>query len=208
MSTLPKTPLVIVSVGTDHHEFHRMIEWMDAWSPKSDVQVMIQRGTSKASESWESRELIPYKELLSLFGSATVVVSHGGPSTVMDARYCKKLPIVLPRNPEFGEHVDHHQMEFAQHLDRNNVALVVDSMEQLHEALDRALANPKSMEIDATDGAIEGVVEFANVLDHLLETATPVYAEVDGETGEILSEESMADEVVGEESLELNLGER
>lgn len=202
MSASSKTPLVIVSVGTDHHEFNRMIEWMDAWTPKSDVQVVIQRGTSKISEAWESRELIPYKELLSLFGSSTVVVSHGGPSTVMDARYCKKFPIVLPRNPEFGEHVDHHQMEFAQHLDRNKVALVVDSMEKLHAALDDALENPSSMEIDSTDGAIEGVVEFANVLDQLLETSTPVYAEVKNEG--ILN--SSADTV--EENLELNVGDR
>lgn len=177
MTDSSRTPLVVVSVGTDLHEFDRMIDWMDAWNPQFDVQVIIQRGTSKYSYAWDSRELIPHAELLDLFRAATVVISHGGPSTVMDARYCKKFPIVVARNPEFDEHVDEHQMEFAKHLDRNGVAKVIDSQDEFYAALNEGIANPSSMTIETSDGAIAGVVEFASVVDGLLGTTTPVYAE-------------------------------
>ena len=77
----------------------------------------------------------------------------------------------------FSEHVDGHQMEFAQHLDRDGIALVVETEQDLHTALDRAIADPESMLIDDTSSKIDGVINFGEVLDELLGISTPVYQE-------------------------------
>jgi UDP-N-acetylglucosamine transferase subunit ALG13 len=103
---------------------------------------------------------------------ATAVVSHGGPSTVMDARMAGRLPIVVARDPMRGEHVDDHQRRFAAHLRRHGLAKVVDEERELHRLLDAALASPAEFLVahDATE--ITGVVEFGRRVDDLLGTAT------------------------------------
>lgn len=166
---------VIVAVGTDHHPFDRMIKWIDSWSDKHPgVSVLVQRGTSTPTVACKSVELLPHPELCERFARAIAVVSHGGPSTVMDARMAGRLPIVMARDPRFGEHIDDHQMRFAAHLDRHELAEVVDQEEALHAALDRALSAPDDFSVPVDASAITGVVEFGRVMDQLLGTSTPL----------------------------------
>jgi UDP-N-acetylglucosamine transferase subunit ALG13 len=166
---------VVVAVGTDHHPFDRMIRWIDSWSDKHPgVSVLVQRGTSTPTEACPSVELLPHPELCERFAKAIAVVSHGGPSTVMDARMAGRLPIVMARDPQFGEHVDDHQMRFAAHLDRHQLARVVDQEDALHAALDAALAAPDNFTVPVDASAITGVVEFGRVMDQLLGTKTPM----------------------------------
>lgn len=171
--TTLKASTVMVAVGTDHHPFDRMIAWIDSWSAANpDVTVLVQRGTSNPTEVCPSVELLPHPELCERFARAVAVVSHGGPSTVMDARMGGRKPIVMARNPEHGEHVDDHQMRFAEHLKRHDLAAVVDQEDALHAALDAALANPDDFSVPVEGAAITGVVEFGRVMDELLGTKT------------------------------------
>ncbi len=160
---------VVVSVGTDHHRFDRLIGWMDEWRRANlGVTVLIQRGTSARSEMGGCHELIPHADLLQRFAEATAVVSHGGPSTVMDARMSGRFPIVMARNPAYEEHVDDHQMRFADHLKKHGVADVVDTKQGLFDALDRAMTNPDAYTVPVTDAAAEGIHEFGRLVDGLM----------------------------------------
>lgn len=165
---------VIVAVGTDHHPFDRLVTWVDQWAAvHPEVTVLIQRGTSAVPESCASAELVPHPELCERFAMSTVAISHGGPSTVMDARLAGRLPIVVARDPALGEHVDDHQQRFAQHLVRHQLALVVDERDELHALLDRSLVAPDDFSV-AHRSALVGVAEFARQLDGLLGTETPL----------------------------------
>lgn len=168
---------VVVSVGTDHHPFNRLISWMDQWRDlHPDMKVVIQRGTSALSRQGDCRRLIPHEDLCELFARASAVVSHGGPSTVMDARMAGRMPIVVARDPELGEHVDGHQMRFAQHLARNETAVVVETMEGLFAVIDQALAHPRDFAVNVGTEAAAGVHRFGTVVDELLGTSTPIVA--------------------------------
>ncbi len=163
-----------MSVGTDHHRFDRLIGWIDDWRDlHPDVVAVVQAGTSAPSRH-DCRELIPHGELLELFRGATVVVSHGGPSTVMDARMSGRLPIVVARNPAYHEHIDEHQMRFAEHLARHGVAVVVDNRDDLFAVLDQALADPDAFSVAADHGNATGVTSFARAVDSLIGTRTPL----------------------------------
>lgn len=170
------TAQLVVSVGTDHHRFDRLIAWIDDWRDlHPDVVAVVQAGTAAPSRHG-SRELIPHGDLLELFRRAAVVVSHGGPSTVMDARMSGRLPIVVARNPAYHEHVDEHQMRFAEHLDRHGVAVVVSDREALFSAIDRAIDDPSVYAVIADHGNAAGVTEFARAVDRLIGTRTPLAA--------------------------------
>lgn len=169
---------VMVAVGTDHHPFERMINWIDAWAAANpDVSVLVQRGTSVETAECSSVELLPHPDLLERFARADAVISHGGPSTVMDARMVGRYPIVLGRNPEYGEHVDDHQLRFADHLRRHDLAEVVETEAALHAAIDDALANPLDFSVPVDGAGLPGVVEFGRTLDRLLGTSTDLGAE-------------------------------
>ncbi len=161
--------LVVVSVGTDHHPFDRLVGWADqlAFDDRS-VQVLVQRGTAGATTSAESQELIPHRELCELFARATAVITHGGPSTVMDVRTAGRLPIVVPRDPAHGEHVDAHQLRFGEHLKRHGLAVVVHDQDALNAAVESALDDPSHYAVPVEPGALPGVVAFGQVLDSLI----------------------------------------
>lgn len=176
----PGAELVVVSVGTDHHPFDRLVRWTTAWAAnRPTAKVVLQRGSAPAPSGIESHDLIPHDELRTLFSAADAVVSHGGPSTVMDARMAGKFPIVVPRDPELGEHVDDHQLRFAKHLAHHGLARLVVSEDEFVEALHEVLADPESYTIPRSSegGASAGVVRFGEVLDDLLGVKTPLRME-------------------------------
>lgn len=166
---------IIVAVGTDHHPFDRLVGWIDGWAADHPaIDVLVQRGTSQPPSVCQSVELLPHPELCEHFAKSLAVVSHGGPSTVMDARMAGRLPIVMARDPRFHEHVDDHQLRFAEHLERHELAVVVADEDALRDALDSALADPDRFAIPVDRSAITGVVEFGRLMDRLLRTETPM----------------------------------
>lgn len=174
-----KTYDVVVSVGTDHHPFDRLVRWADQWAAlHPDRSVFIQRGTSATPERTPSAEIVAHGELLRLFSNSKVVVSHGGPSTVMDARSSGRFPIVVPRDPARGEHVDEHQMRFADHLELHGLARLAGSEYEFRQILDAAIAAPQDYRIAHQEGgAAAGVIEFGRVVDELLGISVPTTKE-------------------------------
>lgn len=172
----PKIYHVVVSVGTDHHPFDRLVRWADQWAAlHPDYSVFIQRGSSDQPHNVASAEIVGHGELLRLFSSSVVVVSHGGPSTVMDARASGRLPIVVPRDPDRGEHVDGHQMRFGDHLELHGLARLAGSEFEFRQLLDEAVAVPGNFRIEDADvEAPTGVIEFGSVVDGLLGVVTPI----------------------------------
>lgn len=164
-------PRVVISVGTDKHPFDRLVGWIDRWAADHpDIPVFVQYGTSAAPASAPGAVLIPHAELVALIASADVVVAHGGPSTVMDVRSSGRLPIVVARNPGLGEHVDEHQMRFADHLAHHAMALRAESEAELRDLIDRGLADPSSLRLDVEGDAVPpGIVAFANHMNRLLD---------------------------------------
>jgi UDP-N-acetylglucosamine transferase subunit ALG13 len=166
---------VVVAVGTDHHPFDRLVGWVDEWAAANPrVSVLVQRGTSAPTGHCPSVDLVPHGELCQHFADSVVVVSHGGPSTVMDARMVGRLPVVVARDPDLGEHVDDHQQRFARHLDRHGLARVANDRDSLHRWLDEALDHPERFAVPLDAAAIRGVTEFGSRLDELLGTSTPM----------------------------------
>lgn len=44
--------------------------------------------------------------------NARIIITHGGPSSFIMPLQIGKTPIVVPRQAEFGEHVNDHQVDF------------------------------------------------------------------------------------------------
>ncbi|CAA9411139.1 MAG: hypothetical protein AVDCRST_MAG60-2660 [uncultured Nocardioides sp.] len=139
------TALVLALTGTDHHPFERMVRWIDdAALTHPDVRFVVQHGSTRPPSVARGHAFLSHDELVDLMVEASVVVCHGGPGTIMDAREAGHVPLCVPRDPRLGEHVDSHQQRFAAAVAGVGVVRTVSSLESFQLALDEALVVPTS----------------------------------------------------------------
>lgn len=107
------TARIFVTVGTDHHPFTRLIDWVDEWAAgRDDVELIVQHGTAHPSRNGTNHELLGGEEIAAQYAAADLVISQVGPGTIADANRAGHRPIVVPRDPALGEVVDDHQVAF------------------------------------------------------------------------------------------------
>lgn len=161
---------VLVSVGTDHHPFDRLIDWIDRWSARNPgVPVVVQRGSSRPPATAASVELMAYDDLIALMAGADAVVIQGGPAGIVDARSQGRLPIVVPRRPDLGEHVDGHQITFTRWMAERGQIAIAEDEEALHQLLDDVLADPDVGRVREERDVSASLAAFAAAVDPLLE---------------------------------------
>ncbi len=134
-------PLVLVVAGTDHHPFDRLVGYLDEWLAQHPgaVRCLVQYGASAPPLRADGVALLSHDDLQAAMAEATVVVTHGGPATITEARSYGHVPICVPRDPSRGEHVDDHQQRFARHLADAGLVVVTPTAAELGTALDVAL---------------------------------------------------------------------
>lgn len=132
---------VFVMVGTDHHSFQRMIDWADTWAERRNDNVIVQHGHSRAPAKATGRPFLEPAEIAHWLEMADVVVVHGGPATISDARQAGHMPIVFPRDPTYGEHVDDHQQRFARWSDHKELVATVRTVEELNVRVSALLSD-------------------------------------------------------------------
>ena len=160
---------VLVTVGTDHHRFDRLIGWVDRWAAAHpDAEVLVQHGSADPPANGTAVVMLGYDELVAEMGAADVVIAQGGPATIMDARSVGQRPIVIPRLARFQEVVDDHQVAFTDWMAAKELVWLAADEAELHELIDAALADPDRVRIPPERGASAATIEaFRAVVDPL-----------------------------------------
>ena len=169
-----RAPAVLVALGTDHHPFDRLVSWVDRWAGlHPDVDCLVQHGASRAPLCARGIDYLARSEFDAAMRSARVVVCHGGPATIADARKQGHLPLIVPRRAALGEHVDDHQVRFARHVSAHEWGRVVEDESALGALLDRALdEHVPSSARPAALAPVVGAASFAQFVDELMVPAS------------------------------------
>ncbi|MFD3688081.1 glycosyltransferase [Nocardiopsis sp. NPDC058631] len=166
-------PDVVVSIGTDHHAFDRLVRWIDDYARRHrDLRILVQHGHSAAPEVATGTRFLPGDELGSHMRGARVVVTHGGPGTIVQARDAGHLPLVVARDPELDEHVDDHQLLFVRRLEEAGRVRACSSSQQLSALIDKALTSPEDFRVrpSAEDGPERAALRAGQLIDLLTDT--------------------------------------
>ncbi|MFK7930495.1 MAG: glycosyltransferase [Myxococcota bacterium] len=108
--------VIFIVVGTHEDPFDRLVRAAELIAG-SGRKVVLQKGTSQVpSPSCDSVAWMTPEQMEQSFDEASVVVCHGGPSTIVEAGQHGHVAIVVPRQARFAEHVDDHQLRFAQRI--------------------------------------------------------------------------------------------
>jgi UDP-N-acetylglucosamine transferase subunit ALG13 len=160
---------VVVFLGTDHHPFARLVEWVDRWaSVHRDVPCFIQHGPAPAPKAAAGEPYVAVDELRKAVAHADVVVGHAGPGTIIDALEAGRIPIVVPRLARFGEVVDDHQVAFGRLMHESGRAVLAEDEAALVAAMDRALAHPEVIAAPSPEEAQRTITLIGDLIDGLL----------------------------------------
>lgn len=133
--------MIFVTVGTHEQQFNRLVACMDRLKGEGLIQedVVIQTGYSDYEPKhcrWQ--KLFPYPEMVELVNQARIVITHGGPSSFIMPLQVGKIPVVVPRQKQFDEHVNDHQLDFCREVaKRQKNILLVEDVAELQQVLER-----------------------------------------------------------------------
>ncbi len=109
--------MIFVTVGTHEQAFDRLLHAAEALAVALGERVVVQGGPSRvATPHCERTDWLTPQALALTISQSRLVILHAGPSTLAEVIDAGVLPVVVPRDPERGEHVDAHQLRTAKQL--------------------------------------------------------------------------------------------
>lgn len=159
--------MIFVTVGTHEQQFDRLIKQIDILKLNGDLKddVFIQSGYSNYEpRACKFRKFISSTDMDQCARDARIIVTHGGPGSIFIAYKYGKIPIVVPRQPEFGEHVDKHQMNFASFLGSKCSIICVFDIEDIREKLVNYDSIVNNLHINESGRSTEKFIERLNIV--------------------------------------------
>lgn len=163
--------MIFVTVGTHEQQFNRLISYIDELKGAGVIQeeVVMQIGFCTYEPKYcKWSKLLMHREVKQYVEEARIVVTHGGPASFIMPLQLGKIPVVVPRRKEFGEHINDHQADFADKLNnRMGNIIVVENIEDLKEILLKydTIVSKNANGIESNNAAF--CEAFAGIVDEL-----------------------------------------
>ena len=165
--------MIFVTVGTHEQQFNRLVECVDQMKEKGLLQeeVIIQTGFSTYEPKYCTwQKLIPFQQMVKNVEQARIVITHGGPSSFIMPLQIGKIPIVVPRQKQYEEHVNDHQVDFCRAVSQRQGNIIL--AEEM-DALEQAILNYDEITAGMTAGQSSNNAKFNEVFGALVEGLFP-----------------------------------
>lgn len=165
--------MIFVTVGTHEQQFNRLVECVDQMKEKGLLQeeVIIQTGFSTYEPkhcTWQ--KLLPFQQMVKNVEQARIVITHGGPSSFIMPLQIGKIPIVVPRQKQYEEHVNDHQVDFCRAVSQRQGNIIL--AEEM-DALEQAILNYDEITAGMTAGQSSNNAKFNEAFGALVEGLFP-----------------------------------
>jgi len=115
--------MILVTVGTEQYPFDALMNWVDILIRYkligTNEEIIVQYGSSsKLPDQVKIFKRLPEAQFKALLEQARLVISHCGEGSAMLLESLEKPYILVPRTKRFGEHVDNHQLEMADVMEK------------------------------------------------------------------------------------------
>jgi UDP-N-acetylglucosamine transferase subunit ALG13 len=110
--------MIFAAVGTEQYPFDRLVRAIDGIAANGEEEAFIQVGhATYVPRACEYAHMLPFNDLVAKIEAARVVVVHAGVGLTLLCANAGKVPILVPRLPQLGEHVDDHQLQLGERLE-------------------------------------------------------------------------------------------
>ena len=132
--------MIFVTVGTHEQPFNRLVQTIDELKRDGVItdNVIMQTGFSTYEPKYcQWDKLIPYGQMIKNVENDRIVITHGGPASFIMPLQLGKTPIVVPRQHQFNEHVNDHQVEFARNVaERMGTIITIEDISKLRDVIE------------------------------------------------------------------------
>jgi len=131
--------MIFVTAGTSRFPFERLekiASELNLLYPKETIFFQTPHPTISFSKPFRSKEYLSSFSFNNYLSKADIIVTHAGYATVMQAlRFSHVKPIVVPRLKYYQEHVNDHQLYFAQYMSRKKLISIVEKPEEIEKVI-------------------------------------------------------------------------
>lgn len=160
--------MIFVTVGSQKFPFNRLIKKVDQLVREGGIleEVCIQTGTSDYTpRSCRYKAFYDQETFKQMVGACSVLITHGGVGTVIDAVRRGKKVVAVPRLARYGEHVDDHQLQILERFHEMNLIEYCLDIEKLGEAVKRAQTREYAAYPSNTGTFVESVDRYIRSLN-------------------------------------------
>lgn len=131
--------MILMTLGTISFPFDRAIIWLKIMLDRNVISepIFVQYGTSDISvlvghPLVTLEPTIKSEELTKLVDASRLVISHAGQGSTRMLVTRKAKFVILPRLKRYGEHVDDHQLRFAEAVAKYGIQYItsIDGIEK------------------------------------------------------------------------------
>lgn len=163
--------MIFVTVGTHEQQFNRLVQYIDKLKGDNIIEdeVIMQTGFSTYKPQYcDWHKILPYHEMIKKIENARIVVTHGGPSSFILPLQMGKVPVVVPRQKQFGEHINNHQVDFVRKISKSqSTIIVVENISELGYILSKyeELVLEKSIGMNSNNEKFN--LEFERLIENM-----------------------------------------
>lgn len=125
--------------GTHNQGFNRLIKAVDLLAENFPGNFFIQTGNSDFKpENCKWEKFLTPMELEKKIQESFLVITHAGAGSIINSLKNKRKTIVVPREKKFNEHVNDHQIELAEKLEKEGKIVLCRNLSELKEKIGKA----------------------------------------------------------------------
>lgn len=132
--------MVFISVGTQKQDFRRLFHLVEDSKILENQRIIAQAGyTDYKSDKIEIFKFMDNDTYKKYMSESDIVICHGGVGTIFDALYNSKKILAVPRLAKYKEHVNDHQIEICDELEKEGYLLYLKEFDVFDDILKKLL---------------------------------------------------------------------
>jgi UDP-N-acetylglucosamine transferase subunit ALG13 len=162
--------MIIATLGTHPAPMDRLVSALDEIEQENE-DIFIQAASfNLLPKKAKILPIMGFEEYQAHLEMADFIICHGAAATIHSiVESIGKTPLVVPRRQRYGEHVDDHQVKFAEFMTKKYGLPHVLEMKDLAEGIKAARSRKINLNLpDTTDELCSRLKCYTNTINSLL----------------------------------------
>ena len=162
--------MILVILGTQDKEFPRLLEAVETCVKNGSIKekVMVQAGQTKyESDCMEIFDLLPAPEFDKLMDEASLIITHGGAGSILNAIKKGKKIIAAPRLAKYKEHHNDHQKQIIEEFVKQGYILELKDFNKLDDVIKEANKFKPKKFVSNTDNMVKLIENYIEDTNHV-----------------------------------------
>lgn len=132
--------MIFVTLGTQKQQFTRVLDLIEKSKIFQEDEIIVQAGHTKyESNKMTILDFISYEEVEKYIEESELVICHGGVGSIFTALQKNKKILVVPRLSKYGEHINDHQLEICEQLEKDGYITYLRDGEEFDQIVQKLL---------------------------------------------------------------------